>query len=43
MTDNRRPQDDGAQRRRNLRLALLLAAAAVAVYITFFAMKVAEG
>lgn len=43
MTDARRPHDDPAQRRRNLRLALLLAAAAVAVYVTFFAMKLAEG
>lgn len=43
MTGDRRPQDDASQRRRNLRLALLLAAAAVAVYLTFFAMKIAEG
>ena len=43
MTDDRRPQAGPAQRRRNLRLALLLAAAAVAVYVTFFAMKIAEG
>jgi hypothetical protein len=43
MTDDRHPGDDAAQRRRNLRLALLLAAAAVAVYLTFFAMKIAEG
>jgi hypothetical protein len=42
VTADRRPQDDPAQRRRNLRLALLLALAAVAVYVAFFAMKLAE-
>jgi hypothetical protein len=42
VTAERSPQDDPAQRRRNLRLALLLALAAVAVYVTFFAMKLAE-
>ncbi|HMO64812.1 MAG TPA: hypothetical protein PKE47_06270 [Verrucomicrobiota bacterium] len=42
MAADRQPQQDPAARRRNLRLALLLAAAAVAVYVTFFALKLAE-
>ncbi len=33
------PHDNPAQRRRNLRLAVLLGLVAVAVYVTFFLVK----
>jgi len=33
------PHDDPALRKRNLRLALVLALVAVAVYVTFFLVK----
>ena len=33
------PQDDPAQRRRNIRLAVVLGLVAVAVYVTFFVVK----
>ena len=38
MTDPA-PQDDPALRRRNLRLAIVLALVAVAVYVSFFVVK----
>jgi hypothetical protein len=33
------PREDAALRRRNLRLAIVLALVAVAVYVTFFVVK----
>ncbi len=36
------PQDDSGQGRRNLRLALLLGALALAFYVTFALLKLAE-
>jgi uncharacterized membrane protein (DUF485 family) len=42
MNADRPSPGDPALRRRNLRLAVLLALVAVAVYVTFFLMKAAE-